>query len=120
MATTDKDCDYCSGSGCVFCKQEPEKVEAPKIVEGRLNFTEEETGEFLFSDEGEADIMARYLNTRCSSSRTCPLLRSKCATDCPCFKKAEVSVQEGCEANGHIDGFIISGFKCGNLMFGLN
>lgn len=112
-----KECDYCSGSGCVFCKAEPEKIEAPEPVKGRLNFTEKETGEFFFRDKDEADIMARYLNSRCSSDRTCPLMGSKCITDCPCFLEAEVSInQHGCDSSGNNEEFVISGFRCDNPM----
>lgn len=120
------ECEYCSGSGCVYCKAEPEKVEAPKIVEARFNFTEIEVGELFIKDKDEAVIMARYLNSRCSFNRTCPLLRSKCVTDCPCFKEAEVSSRSKCEplrpgetVSIESNGFYISGFRCGNLMFGL-
>ena len=118
-----EDCEMCSGSGCVYCKAELEKVEAPEPVKDRLNFTKDEIGEFFFKDKGEAELMVSYLNSRCSSNHTCPLLRSKCVTDCPCFRKAEVSVKRGCVKNNidiaNVEGFVISGFRCGNLMFGL-
>ena len=85
-----KDCDYCSGSGCVYCKAEPEKIEAPEPVKGRMNFTPGEVKEFEFKDLDSAQIMADYLNRRCACNQFCPMFGAPCVTDCVCFEKARV------------------------------
>lgn len=110
-----KDCDYCSGSGCVCCRPEPEKIEAPKIVEGRMGFSSEEVAEFFFKDEDEADIMVNYLNRRCYLDQTCPLLGSVCKNDCVCFQKAAAAFVLKVEFK-HNDGYRLYGFTCDNPM----
>lgn len=103
-----KDCDYCSGSGCAYCRAEPEKIEAPEAVKSRMFFNPAEVKEFQFDDEDSAQIMADYLNRRCSCSQSCPLFGSSCKTDCVCFEKARP-----CLGNGK---FKLYGFCCDNPM----
>lgn len=100
------DCEYCSGSGCVYCRQLPENVEAPEIVEGRRGFTPQEVVEFRFPDKEAAEIMVNYLNRRCSCEIFCPETINICRTDCRCFKKAYKYSYDG--------GYRIGGFDCNN------
>lgn len=99
-------CETCSGSGCVYCRVEPAKVEAPEIVEGRMNFKTGEVLEFIFSDREDADIMASYLNRRCSLDQFCPEINQQCKPDCISFKKAYVYP--------YGERFKISDFTCDN------
>ena len=102
------DCDYCSGSGCVYCKAEPESIEAPETVKGRKSFTPGDVKEFEFTDQDSAQIMADYLNRRCACDQSCPLFRAQCVTDCVCFEKARVG--------GKPEAYKLYGFCCDNPM----
>lgn len=100
------DCNYCSGSGCVYCRADPEKVEAPEIVDGRMNFKDGEVCEFVFDERDDAEIMISYLNRRCSFDQFCPEIIQQCKPDCISFKKAYIYPYDG--------KFKIGGFRCGN------
>lgn len=101
-------CEFCSGSGCAYCREDKASIESPEIAEDRKSFTPVEVNEFKFDDQESAQIMADYLNRRCSCNQSCPLIGSVCLTDCVSFQKAKVAAYK--------DKYRIYDFCCDNPM----
>lgn len=116
------DCEFCSGSGCVYCKTTPDHLttgsnipEPQAPIELATRFSRQEVFNLRFADEECCKDMVKHLNRKCTIDQHCPIARMRCDTSCPAFQEAEFYVDLDA-LHRPLERYRIKGFRCDSPM----